>query len=271
MRYRGGTFEQIYPVKVPPVFTFAREEGAAALTRGTRGDTLIATPGAPMRYMSGKFTPVVSSGATNGIPTSIAETADGAVWVGMRDTGLFCVRDGRASHIGLPDQKVNALLPVAGPGLWIGTDSGLVHWDGSAITRRGVPAALARSPILALARDRDSNLWISTPAGITCMDSKGFTLHWAGGNSPGVVHAIFEDREGNLWFGGTEGLMQVRDAPFLSYTGVANEGGSLFIDASGRTWIGPSSGGLLWIRGAEHHAITTLGMDRDVIYSISGG
>jgi signal transduction histidine kinase/ligand-binding sensor domain-containing protein len=271
MRYRGGSFEQMYPEKVPPEFIFAREEGATAVARGIRGDTLITTPGGPLRYTSGKFTPVVSSGAANGIPISIAETADGAVWVGMRDTGLFSVRGGRASHAGLPDQKVNVLLPGAGPELWIGTDSGLVHWNGSAITRRGVPAALAHSSILALARDRDSNLWISTPAGITRMDSNASTLHGTGGSSPGVVRAIFEDREGTLWFGGTEGLMQLRDAPFLSYAGVAGEGGSLYVDTSGRAWIGPSSGGLLSIRGAEHHSITTVGMDRDVIYSISGG
>lgn len=271
MRYRGGNFEQIYPAEIPPPFTAASQAGATAVTHGLRGDVLIATPGAPLRYIGGKFTPVASSGAVRGIPTSIVETADGTVWVGMRDTGLFCVRDGHGSQVGLPDQKVNVLLPDTDSKLWIGTDSGLMHWDGSAITRRGVPTALAHSAILALARDRDSNLWISTPAGITRIDSKGSTLHWSGANSPGVVHAVFEDREGNLWFGGTEGLMQVRDAPFLSYSGIAAEGGSLYIDTSGRAWIGPSSGGLLWIRGAEHHLITTLGMDRDEIYSISGG
>ena len=272
MRYRGGSFEQMYPAELPERFAPDRERGATAITRGTRGNILIAPRDAPLRYSAGKFTPVVSSGAAGGLPMSIAETADGAVWVGMRDTGLVCVRDGRGSHVtGLPDQKVNVLLPGGGPELWIGTDSGLVRWDGSAITRRGVPATLARSPILGLARDRDSNLWISTPAGITRMHPNGSTTQSTGGSLPGAVHAILEDREGNLWFGGAEGLMQLRDAPFLSYTGVAGEGGSLYIDTSGRAWIAPSSGGLLQIRGAEHHFITALGMDRDVIYSISGG
>jgi signal transduction histidine kinase/ligand-binding sensor domain-containing protein len=271
MRYRGGSFEQMYPAELPPPFSPARERGATAATRGTRGDALIARPGEALRFIAGKFTPIVSSGTVHGIPMSIAETADGAVWLGMRDSGLFCVRDGRGSQVGLPDQKVNVLLPVDGSKLWIGTDSGLMHWDGSAITRRGVPAALARSPIRALARDRDSNLWISTPAGVTRMDPKGFTLRGTGGSSPGAVHAIFEDREGNLWFGGTEGLMQIRDARFLCFSGVAAEGGSLYIDTSGRAWIGPSSGGLLSLRGAEEHFITRLGINRDVIYSISGG
>jgi signal transduction histidine kinase/ligand-binding sensor domain-containing protein len=267
MRYRGGNFEQMYPVPLPAPLAPAREQDATAVTRGTRGDILIAPPDGPLRYSGGKVTPVVSSGMAGGLAISIAETADGAVWVGMRDTGLFCVRYGRLSQVtGLPDQKVNVLLPGAGPDLWIGTDSGLVRWDGSAITRRGVPAELARSSILALARDRDFNVWASTPAGITRIDSNG-----TGAHLPGTVHAIFEDREGNLWFGGTEELMQLRDAPFLSYTGLAGEGGSLYVDASGRTWIGPSSGGLLWVRGAERHLITAAGMDRDVIYSISGG
>ena len=271
MRYRDGNFEQIYPAQIPPPFTDASQSGATAVTRGVRGDTLMATPGEALRYIGGKFTPIASSGEVRGIPTSIAETADGAVWVGMRDTGLFCVRDRRGSQVGLPDQKVNVLLPAAGSQLWIGTDSGLLRWDGSAITHRGVPSALSRSPILALARDRDSNLWISTPAGITRMDSQGPVLHGSSESTRGEVHAIFEDREGNVWFGGTQGLMQLRDAPFLSYTGVADEGGSLYIDTSGRAWIAPSSGGLLWIRGAEHHVITNLGMDGDVIYSMSGG
>lgn len=271
MRYRRGTFEQMYPEKIPPEFTFAREEGAAALARGIRGEALIATPSGPLRHGNGKFTPVVSSGAANGNPMSIAETADGVVWVGMRDTGLFCVRGGHAVHIGLPDQKVNVLLPGSGQELWVGTDSGLLHWNGSTISRDRIPSALARSRILALARDRDANLWISTPAGITRMDSTRFTIHGTGAILPGVAHTIFEDREGNLWFGGTEGLVQLRDAPFLSYAGVASDGGSMYLDNSRRAWIGPSSGGLAWIRGTEQGRTSIPGMNGDVIYSIAGG
>ena len=270
MRYRDGKFEQAYPLEVPPPFSPERERGATAIVRGVRGDILIA-PG-PLRHHAGKFTPLVSSGAVGGLAISMAETADGAVWLGMRDIGMFCVRDGRAFQVtGLPDQKVNALLSGTGSELWIGTDSGLVRWDGNAVTQRGVPAPLARSPILALARDRDSNLWISTPAELARVDSNGVATQAAAGSAPGTVRAIFEDREGNLWFGGTRGLMQLRDAPFLAYTGVASEGGSVYVDPSRRTWVGPSSGGLLWLRGTERHPVAGLGLERDEIYSISGG
>ncbi|MBZ5622685.1 MAG: hypothetical protein LAQ69_28715 [Acidobacteriia bacterium] len=228
LRYREGRFEQTYPVELPPPFSPDRERGATAVARGVRGDILIAPPNGPLRYRAGKSTPLVSSGSAAGLAMSIAEAAEGAVWIGMRDTGVYCVRAGRASQVtGLPDQKVNALLPGTGAELWIGTDSGLVRWDGYGITDRGVPGPLARSPILALARDRDSNIWMSTPAGVARIDSNGVAIQGTAGSVPGAVRAIFEDREGNLWFGGTTGLMQFRDAPFLTYTGVAGEGGSV--------------------------------------------
>jgi hypothetical protein len=116
MRYRRGTFEQMYPVPLPPPFSSASERGATAFTRGIDGEILIAPPDAPLRYIRGQFKRVLSSGAAGGLPISIAETSDGAVWIGMRDTGLFCVRDGYGSRVGLPDQKVTALLPGSGQG-----------------------------------------------------------------------------------------------------------------------------------------------------------
>jgi signal transduction histidine kinase/ligand-binding sensor domain-containing protein len=270
MRFRGGRFEQAYPEALPTNFSPLNELGATAIAHGSRLGVLIAAADGPRRYSAGKIKPIGASGdVPTGLPLSIAETVDGVVWVGMRDNGLFCVRTGHGSRVtGVPDQKVNVLLPGVGPELWIGTDSGLVRWDGSSITHSGVPAVLARSSILALARDRDSNIWVSTSAGVARIDSSGSISETIAG---GAVHAIFEDREGNLWLGGTDGLLQLRDSPFRSYHGVAVDGGSVYVDTSLRAWIAPASGGLLWIRGEEHHPITRLGLEGDVIYSISGG
>ena len=271
LRYRGGRFEQAYPSELPPLFSPIREFGATAIAHDATKGVLIATADEPLRLTAGRFASVLASRkAIVGIALSVAETGDGAVWVGTSGSGLFSVREGRASQVtGVPDQKVNVLLPGLGPELWVGTDAGLVRWDGSSITHRGVPAALAHSPILALARDRDSNLWISTPAGISRLDSSGSFTQEMHGSTPGVVHAILEDREGGLWLGGTGGLMQLRNCLFLTYAGTAGYSGSLYVDASKRTWVAPASGGLIWIRGAEHHSV--VGLDKEVIYSISGG
>ena len=265
LRYREGIFEQAYPVKL-------NQPGVTAIARGYRGGILLAPFDAPLRYSGGQFTPLVTSGAGGGLAMSIAETADGAVWVGMRDTGLLRIHAGHGSEVpGLPDQKVNVLLPGTGSEVWIGTDAGLVRWDGQRITHSGVPVPLAHSQILALARDRDSNLWVATSAGIARVDSKGAIKQATPFSNPRAVNAIFEDREGHLWFAGSEGLAQFRDAPFSTYPGVATGGGTLHVDESGRTWVGPTTGGLIWIRGAERRHINDGGLDQDVIYSMSGG
>jgi signal transduction histidine kinase/ligand-binding sensor domain-containing protein len=265
LRYRGGTFNQAYPLDLT-------RSGATAMARGRHGSMILAPPDGPLRYTAGKFTPVDVSGLA-GLAISIAETSDGTVWTGMRDTGLFfSTQDGRGSQVaGLPDQKVNVLLPGTGTDLWIGTDAGLVRWDGREVTRSGVPDQLERSQILALARDRDSNLWISTPSGIARINANGAAMPATTHASLGAVHAIFEDREGNLWFGGTEGLVQARESPFLSYTGVAADGATVHVDGAGRTWIGPSGGGLIWISGTDRGRIREAGLDADVVYSIRSG
>jgi len=44
----------------------------------------------------------------------------------------------------LPDKKVNALLSLNGRDLWIGTDKGLVRWDGSGLSRVSTSEAFAK-------------------------------------------------------------------------------------------------------------------------------
>ena len=95
LRRRGGSFEQTYPPERLPPYSPAVERGATAIARGTLGGVLIAAPETPLRYSAGKFTPITSSGRALGLAISIAETTDGVVWIGMRDTGLISVRSGR--------------------------------------------------------------------------------------------------------------------------------------------------------------------------------
>ncbi|HYP07351.1 MAG TPA: two-component regulator propeller domain-containing protein, partial [Bryobacteraceae bacterium] len=240
------------------------------MTRDHAGRVLAAALNVILRFTAGNTGRGASSGRVGGLAISIAETEDGVVWLGMRDNGLFRVhRDSRLQVSGLPDQKINALLAGTGSELWIGTDSGLVRWNGSAATQHGVPDQLAHGPILALARDRDSNLWVSTRSDIVRVDTHGISSTLAGHFGVGAIHAMFEDREGNLWLGGPGGLVQLRDSPFVTYEGL--NGGALHVDDDGRAWFAPSGGGLLWTDGRARHAISVAGLDTDVIYSICSG
>ena len=263
LRYRGGVFEQAYPLEWD-------RPGVSAMARDRKGRVLVAEVESLARYSGREYTRTVVSSKVGGLAISIAETADGTIFTGMRDIGLVSLHGGGRSQVrGLPDQKVNVLLAGEGRDLWIGTDAGLTRWNGIAVTQNGIPSQLARSQILALARDRDSNLWVSTPRGIARVDPKGGMSPVTLGIGAGTIHAIFEDREGNLWLGGTHGLVQLRDSQFFTYPGV--DGGSVYVDDAGRAWTGPISGGLVSIHGTEKLAITEAGLNTDAVYSITGG
>src|SRR5260370_16868927 len=80
-----------------------------------------------------------------------AETADGKIWLGTLGDGLFLLAGGRATNVnaGLPDRKITSLLPI-GEELWVGTDTGLYHWNVNAFLRPAFPSFLPNSPLLTI-------------------------------------------------------------------------------------------------------------------------
>ena len=270
LRYRDGTFQSVFS-------NLTAELGVTAMGRGYRGDILLARAGAPLRYSNGKFEDLAAHGeSTRRLVISVAETAGGRVWMGTRDAGLFSLQNGREFvPAGQSDRKINCLLPGDGEELWVGTDAGLVRWNGSELTRSGVPQSLRRVQVLALTRDRDSNIWAGTAGGLMRIDAHGVASADSSGRQLGAVSAIFEDREGDLWVGGTKGIERYRDSTFLTYSAPtadsSQDAGPLYVDASGRTWFGPSGGGLGWLKGAEKGSVADAGLGKDVVYSIDGG
>jgi ligand-binding sensor domain-containing protein len=83
------------------------------------------------------------------LPISIAESSDRTVWIGTRDAGLLRFHDGRVSNLeGIPDRKINAMVPGPDRDLWIGTDNGVAHWNGVALSRDSIPAPLLHVQVL---------------------------------------------------------------------------------------------------------------------------
>jgi len=93
--------------------------------------------------------------------------------------------------------------------------------------------------------------------------------------SRGAVTALFEDREGNLWIGGADGIERLRDSAFVTYSsaeGLPTDGSNpVFIDSENRMWFPPVAGGLWWVKDERHGRVTNDGLDRDIVYSIAGG
>jgi ligand-binding sensor domain-containing protein/signal transduction histidine kinase len=214
----------------------------------------------------------------NSAVISITETADGRIWLGTRDKGLFYEKDAQVipAPKSPPNSKINCLRALDNRELLIGTDKGIFRWNGAEVTSQGVPAALRHTRALSMIRDHDANIWVGTPAGLIRIrvDHSLLSVSESDSRTIGSADALFEDREGNLWLGSSSGLERLRDSAFLAYSmpDLQSEStGPVYADSSGRIWFAPIEGGLRWFKsGGSTATIAANGLAQDVVYSISG-
>jgi ligand-binding sensor domain-containing protein/signal transduction histidine kinase len=272
VRDRSGAFRSVTPD------SSQAESDITAMCTGKNGELLITglTKGI-FRDRNGKFVTSATSDELPRLVISMIELADGEDWLGTREQGLYSLNGQRVSRfVGeLPDKKVNALLSLNGRDLWIGTDKGLVRWDGRGLSRVYTSETLQNAEIVTLARDRELNVWVGTSNGLARVSNDGVTsVDSSQGGSAEPVTALFEDREGSLWVGRADGIERLRDSVFMTYyasVGVpSRNNGPLFVDSEGRTWFGPSEGGLYWRKQGHLGRITAAAMQNDIVYSIDG-
>ena len=269
--YREGKFENI-EVKLP-----VAEPGVTAMGNATNGEILLTgLVNGTVRYSGGKFLSIAKPvPLPNFLAISIAEGSKGEVWLGTRDIGLYSInREGVASFANvLPDRKINCLLPTSNDGLWIGTDNGVARWDGANVTNIDLDAASNRVQVLAMIRDRDANVWLGTTSGVFRINAQG-NVSTKTDRIPKLVSSLYEDREGNIWAGTSDSLERLRDSVFVSYSvsgGMPSDNhGPIYIDKRNRTWFGPATGGLYWMKDGVVTRATTVGIGEDVVYSITG-
>ena len=269
LRFRNGAFVDAIPSPGPP------NSRVSAMSSGNDGAILIAdmSRGVIVAHAGRLDTVVASSAMPGSFVTSIAQTPNGDLWLGTRDSGLLHVQGGQAIRVtdGRPNQKINCLVADEHDEVWIGTDSGVFRWNARGATWTSVAPALDGVRAVAMIKDRDANVWIGTPDSLLRVNASGVTSLDRRLAASGVT-TLFEDREGNLWIGTSSGIERWRDGAFTSYpdgrTGAAGNAGPIFIDAADRVWFAPSSGGLSWLRDGRVGRVASV--SDDVIYSIGG-
>jgi signal transduction histidine kinase/ligand-binding sensor domain-containing protein len=274
LRYRDGRFDDaVSDFGLEAVtFTAMSPDGSGGMLLSGLGDRTV------LRYTGGKFKTLVKVADIPGTVISMAETRDHRVWIGTPDHGLFHADGGTMSTVipALANKKINTLLAANSGGLWIGTDEGLLFWDGTQLQDRNLPPLIAQLQILALANDPQGNIWVGTNRGLVRITAAGAVALDQLSSGPGAdVTTIYLDRDGALWFGGSRGIERLRDGMFTTYSNAdglpSDSNGSIYIDTKGRTWFAPLTGGLYWFKGTVVQSITLAGLDNDVVYSISGG
>lgn len=160
------------------------------------------------------------------------------------------IRETWTTAQGLPQNSVLAIAQTADGYLWLGTEEGLVRFDGASFTVFDKhTSGLNNNIIQALLVDHDQNLWIGTTAsGLSCFKNGKFTAYGLkSGLSTKTVQALYEDGQGVLWIGTDGGgLIRMKDGSFHVFTktdGLAdNTVLSITGDKHGALWVGTHGG-----------------------------
>ena len=146
---------------------------------------------------------------------------------------------------GLSVSRITAIAQDHDGYLWLGTDAGLVKFDGV----RFVPVTdiggvkLPVAPIPALLSASDRSLWIGTvgPYGLARLQNGKVTQYGVDrGLLPGYVMTLLEDRAGVLWAGNASGLFRFDGGRWHAVTDPTLAGSRVLA-------IHESSNGSLWI------------------------
>jgi len=153
---------------------------------------------------------------------------------------------------GLPQSSVEAILQTRDGYLWLGTQEGLVRFDGVrfSVFDKANTKALRANRVVSLCEDRAGSLWIGTEGGGLTRMRQGVFTTWrtAEGLPNDRVRAIVEDTAGVLWVGTDGGLARGEDwQAVLPGRGVS----SLLADRDGTVWVGLRDGALVPVRNGE--------------------
>jgi signal transduction histidine kinase/ligand-binding sensor domain-containing protein/ActR/RegA family two-component response regulator len=168
---------------------------------------------------------------------------------------------------GLPQNSVQAVLQTRDGYIWLGTQEGLVRFDGSRfdVFNRRNTRGLPGNDVKSLFEAPDGSLWIGMVGGLARLKDGQFTAYTReDGLTNDWIYSIAGDRDGSLWvgtFGG--GLLRFKDRKFSALTsrnGLPDD----FIWA-----IRQTREGSLWV--GTNRGLTKIAGDRIVTYTTRDG
>src|SRR6266481_4488440 len=151
---------------------------------------------------------------------------------------------------GLTQSPVRARTQTRDGYLWLGTDNGLVRFDGLRFTAFGAADGIKNSPITVLLQDHRGALWIGTSdGGLSCWDNNRFaTLTTRDGLPANCITALIEDNSGRVWIGTEAGLVLWEKGHLSASSAIGQFNGArinaLFKDQKGTVWISAKNAGI---------------------------
>ena len=228
------------------------ENSVRALLFSRRGELWIGTDEGLARFDGGRFTVYdrrTSPALGSNLVYSLSEDAEGAIWIGTMDAGVYRLESGVVTAASfpkpLPSQQVSSLLDDGHGTLWVGTRRGLARVAEGKMAVFDTTSGLPSDEVRAIVRLRDGRICIGTNGGAAVVE--GGAIHPGPAELHGmIVTAILENGDG-LWFATDgHGLARVPRSGQLEFLGTAEnvpqEVHSLFLDRDGTVWLGGNEG-----------------------------
>jgi streptogramin lyase len=188
-----------------------------------------------------------------GDATCVAADAQGSVWVGTRQRGLYCWRDGKFVDLDLDpvlrNSTLHTLVPTASGDLWIGQEAPSMVYRLRGTNISAYPMPPDSRIVRAMVEDASGTIWVGT--------SKGNLLHFTGDKFTEItprpngelapIRCLYTTPDGSVWIGYAGwGVGRLKNG---HYTEV-NSGQGLFddyishmvSDGQGWLWFGANRG-----------------------------
>ena len=224
------------------------DESVTAAYINTEGHLLVATSKVLLQY-DPKSTRFVEVATVDDAPRSITETGKGAIVVSDQVTGFQVVGEPRPASF--ERARGRSLLHDGRGNVWVGTaGQGLlrVRFDErqriATLERATVLTGLLSNGVNALFEDRDSNVWVGSPEGVTRLSPHKATQI----TDIGLAAGIGTTSSGTLWVGTIDALLEfpAADSPEPIAHPLPN-GASLrllHVDRDDELWVASDRG--LW-------------------------
>lgn len=192
--------------------------------------------------------------------TSIIHAADGTLWAGSKENGVYKLEMDKVSRFTiynstLPSNNITALSIGPDSMLWIGTDRGLSKIQDGTLSTPRLPRVVSAPAVTSFTHDSHGNVWIGLLRnGLLKYDGKRYThLTRRNGLRTPRISSLASDSEGNIWIGTNGyGLQQYKSPWFVHYFDFGDMSEpritAIACDSSGTMWMGTDEGAFASMR-----------------------
>ncbi|MCC6937804.1 MAG: T9SS type A sorting domain-containing protein [Flavobacteriales bacterium] len=164
---------------------------------------------------------------------------------------------------GLPSSNLRDVAVAADGTIWLATQLGVAHFDGSTFTTHNTTThpGLADNSISAIAVMANGDVWAGTDVGVSVFNGSSYTSYTtADGLSDNQVNNIKQAPNGDVWIGTINGVTRYSGSTFTAFGSPDIPfGGVTYIAfaANGEVWLGGGLGGVIIYNGSAFSLLTT--------------